>query len=121
MFKKIALLTSLTCCILMVGCDSDESKPPPLELSYTQANSSVFHLRFTAVADQVRVNSYTVNRGNCAYSDFLDDFYTSHRTRPPGKPPFNLKFGQSEEAAIRCNNLREVLVETDKGTYTFTF
>jgi hypothetical protein len=101
------------------GCSASQSEVP-VEVSvnemddvdaYSQLRSTVV---IRAVTDSVQINKVTVNRGNNCKVVFWHQQW-------PGAG--SLKFGQSVTGEDSCDmdTIKEVEVETDKGSYTLSF
>ena len=112
--KKVIL--SMLCCLLLVGCLEEEA---PIEVSaYSQYNPLLYRevnfLKITSLADSVHITGIKLNRGNCAVGGVLDSGIT--------KFDKVLNYGQSLQLPVaKCENVLEVEVETDKGTWSFNF
>lgn len=68
------------------------------------------YIHIRALEDSVKVTDAKINRGNCTVS-----MWFSHNSP--------LRFGDEIRGQLNCeqDNVREVTVTTDKGTYTFNF
>lgn len=111
----VPLFAALSLC----GCAAGESKPP-VEVSVQEAEDiysrQVSEIVIRAVADSVKIEKVTVNRGNnCGLGA------TDWHNLWPGSGI--LKFGQSVSGRTVCSmdSIKEVDVETDTDTYTFNF
>lgn len=115
--------------VLLAACSAQDatsaesgSDPMPLDVRLDQEVNSLnpagdmvwmrqFHsfVHIAALEDEVTVLDARVNRGNCSVS------WYSHNSP--------LRFGQEIKGMLSCDqdNVREVTVTTDKGTYTFNF
>lgn len=71
--------------------------------------SPLKYLVVTSKVDDVRLTNIKVNRGNCKTFNW--------------RGPNPLQFGQEKRGMLTCDldQVKEVVVETDKGEYTFTF
>lgn len=71
--------------------------------------SSLRYLVVSSKVDSVKLNKIEVNRGNCKTFNW--------------RGPNPLKFGQEKRGMLVCDldQVKEVLVETDQGEFTFTF
>ncbi len=82
-------------------------KKPPIDLRMTFRN----HLYWTDIisnVDSITILSAKINRGNCANNDGFP-YFKINKT---------LRFGDSYQFYIlRCQHIKEVSIETDKGTW----
>lgn len=79
---------------------------------YTSSMREVTFLTLQSVVDQVTVTATQLNRGNC--ETFPD---TSK-----GKLPVTLRFGEEVQVEMKkCGKLLEGVVETDLGSFAYTF
>lgn len=96
---------------------------PPVELHLSEqfnenaakiGNGNYLQLDVSAISDQVTIHNVTVNRGNTCKPHLWYSRWPGHGT---------LKFGQTVSAHILCNfhSIKEVIVDTDLGSYTFNF
>lgn len=67
-------------------------------------------IKITSLEDSVKITKITPNKGNCKVGGFIDNNVN-----------ITLKYGQSRNIALRCEDLLEVDIQTDKGTWNFTF
>lgn len=99
------------------------SDEPPVELHLSErfnehtakmGNSNYLQLDLSAVSDEVTIQNVTVNRGNTCAPYLWYSRWPGHGT---------LKFGQTVSAHIQCNfhSVKEIVVDTDLGSYTFNF
>lgn len=86
----------------------------PIEVSLDTAPgldgfSPLKYLVVTSKVDDVRLTNIKVNRGNCKTFNW--------------RGPNPLQFGQEKRGMLTCDldQVKEVVVETDQGEYTFTF
>ena len=75
-------------------------------------------LNFVSVVDSVSINEIIVNRGNCKTMQVVSSCQAI--TNYPGFPT-ELKYGQTHTLGSSCDNVLEVVVETNRGQWTFTF
>jgi hypothetical protein len=71
--------------------------------------SPLRYLVISSRVDSVKLTKATVNRGNCKTFNW--------------RGPNPLQFGQEKRAMLSCDldQVKEVVVETDQGEFTFTF
>jgi hypothetical protein len=99
------------------GCGANDSKPP-IEVSIDNVDdSAMYHsqIQVQAVTDDVQITKVTVNRGNnCAV------IFWNHWS---GSSALPLKFGQGDIGKTPCeiDSIKEVDVDTDQGSFSFTF
>lgn len=103
-----------------VGCDEKKS---PIEVqTYGETNWSgqlMYYIKIRAIADSVTIGRIVVNRGNCG-DDEMDKTLTFGNT-------YSHNIGSRIEAfggivkGCSTDNVKEVQVFTDKGTWTFSF
>lgn len=102
---------------------TQSSDEPPVELRLSQqfdehaakmGNGNYLQLDLSAIVDEVKIYDVIVNRGNSCGPRF---WYRNWQGHGP------LKFGQGVRAHITCDfhRVKEVVVETDFGPYTFNF
>ncbi len=103
--KSFALTTLLSAPILLAGCN-DETQPPfEVSLGHSGAGAEIY---IESVSDSVTLQNYQVNRGNCT---------VSVRTPVPAK--FN--FGESTKLILFSCNVKEVTLDTDAGSFSYSF
>src|SRR5262249_44343775 len=90
-------------------------KQPALDL-YNTTHGDIVTIR--AVADQVTIESYKLNRGNCEYITNHKSNGESYAGDPP--LPITLKFGESYTLKPPCTIL-EIQVATNIGTWVFNW
>lgn len=110
--KQLLILFAMVVGIIsLAACDFQGDVP--VQLVYRDSTDPLFgmqmaEVQITAVANEVRVESLVLNRGNCHF-----------RTR---NLPRTLRFGETVGIyAPGCFSLKEVTVETSLGEYTYTF
>lgn len=86
---------------------ADES---PFEVSLVSIQG-VPVIQIESVADQVTLTGYAVNRGKCSNA-FINQVYN---------PPAKFGYGEATKIFAHNCNVREVVLETDQGGYTYTF
>jgi hypothetical protein len=92
---------------LLGGCGAGEV-PLQVELGANAFWGSP-QLELTSLADEITVTDLTINRGNCKFN--------------PHEPlPHTLVYGASFKVdSPSCQNVLEVSIDTDQGSYDFTF
>ena len=101
-----AVLFSASACD---GVGSSSKAPVELELSQKRTGFGDIwpYLTITSIVDSVTIQDVKLNRGNVTWTE-------------ANKFPKTLKFGRSIGGHFLAT-LKEVEVQTDKGTWTFTF
>ncbi|WRC35281.1 hypothetical protein E5L20_00235 [Helicobacter pylori] len=90
-----------------MGCSGSEK--PPIDIEVTFRNS-LYWIDTISNVDSIAILSAKINRGNCANNEGFPYF----------KITKTLRFGDSYQFYIlRCQHIKEVSVETDKGTWDF--
>lgn len=117
---SLCVLFALSACSSNDNNDSSSSDKAPVELSFSTEEAPneyypfpyVSYLNIQSVVDHVSIFHVSINRGNCSVSSWLGNNGSSY-----------LKFGQSRQASLRCQDtqVKEVVVDTDQGSYTFNF
>ncbi len=101
------------------GCSASQPEVP-VEVSINELDNVVAYsgVRSTvvirAVSDSVQINKVTINRGNNCSIVFWHQNWSGSGS---------LKFGQSVTGVDSCDmeTIKEVEVETDKGSFLFSF
>ncbi|EMG95411.1 hypothetical protein HMPREF1400_00407 [Helicobacter pylori GAM119Bi] len=89
-----------------MGCSGSEK--PPIDIEVTFRNS-LYWIGIISNVDSIAILSAKINRGDCANNGF--PYFKINKT---------LKFGDSYQFYIlRCQHIKEVSIETDKGTWDF--
>ncbi len=84
-------------------------KKPPIDLRMTFRNH-LYWIDIISNVDSITILSTKINRGNCANNDGFP-YFKINKT---------LRFGDSYQFYIlRCQHIKEVSIETDKGTWFF--
>ncbi len=84
-------------------------KKPPIDLRMTFRNH-LYWIDIISNVDSITILSAKINRGNCANNDGFP-YFKINKT---------LRFGDSYQFYIlRCQHIKEVSIETDKGTWFF--
>lgn len=106
MMKKIFIGALV---LVLSGCGDS-----PIDVSLDMAPgldgfSPLRYLVVTSKVDSVKLSKVEVNRGNCKTFNW--------------RGPNPLQFGQEKRGMLVCDldQVKEVVVETDQGEYTFTF
>nr|WP_314128008.1 hypothetical protein [uncultured Campylobacter sp.] len=113
--KKLFVLALLS---FFTGCGNASNTEPPLKVEYRSFNGvnggqfqTGFVVTVTSLADKISVNDITVNRGKCPKDSFSK-----------AKPfPIELEYSGWIRRKFLCTNIHEVTVETNLGSWTFTF
>ncbi len=119
--KKAGLILAIIFGFAMffVECSGSETneiketpyKKPPIEIEVTMRNS-LYWVDIISNVDDITILSAKINRGNCANNDGFP-YFKINKT---------LRFGDSYQFYIlpfRCQHIKEVSIETDKGTWDF--
>ncbi|KMZ49350.1 hypothetical protein AC782_00805 [Helicobacter pylori] len=148
LFKTYQKLLGTSCLALcLVGCGGDGGGESPVEMS---ANSEG-EFQIISKADSVTIQGVKLNRGNCvvrfsqvyarsiSVQDFKDEAsayeYIKNKKRLADMQnkisqleqkgvmmePQTLKFGESLKGISQGCNIIEAEIQTDKGSWTFTF
>lgn len=112
----VKLLLSTLFLFGLTACSASPKAPVELSFSTEPAPNNYYtfpyvsYLNVQAVADAVHVKKIIVNKGNCPIYAWSGN----------GRNP-HLKFGQSLQASLKCQDtqVKEVTVETDQGDFTF--
>lgn len=91
-------------------CASSFADEAPFEVSLIFIQN-VPVIQIESVADQVTLTGYSVNHGNCRNA-FINQVYN---------PPAKFGYGEATKIFAHNCNVREVVLETDQGGYTYTF
>lgn len=108
------------CAVLAAASLSGCGGEVPLEVSINERegidNNSYYRsvLSIRSVADSIQINEVIINRGNNCKVGFWHRRWAGHGT---------LKFGNGVSASIPCDMeaIKEVDIDTDQGSYTFSF
>ncbi|WQY76203.1 hypothetical protein E5L53_00235 [Helicobacter pylori] len=95
--------------MFFVECSASEK--PPIEIEIVP-RSHLYWIDIISNVDSITILSAKINRGNCANNDGLP-YFKINKT---------LRFGGSYQFYIlpfRCQHIKEVSIETDKGTWDF--
>ncbi|WP_120932712.1 hypothetical protein [Helicobacter pylori] len=94
--------------MFFVGCSGSEK--PPIEIEVVPRNH-LYWIDTISNVDSITIMSAKINRGNCDNDGF--PYFKINKT---------LRFGDSYQFYIlpfRCQHIKEVSIETDKGTWDF--
>lgn len=106
MKQTLRLLTLASAIVASAACYADET---PFDVSiHVQQNVPIIQLE--AVTDQVVLTGFNVNRGNC-------------KTKLGGIDPLPLsfKFGNGVKLFAHGCNVKEVVLITNQGNFTYSF
>lgn len=104
--KKLILAVIFGFVVFFVECSGSEKPPINIEVGFRN------HLNWIDIisdVDSITILSAKINRGNCANNDGLP-YFKINKT---------LRFGDSYQFYILCRHIKEVSIETDKGTWVF--
>jgi hypothetical protein len=110
-FLKIAIST-----LLISGCSGPSE--PDIEISVNSKDGlfgPMVLVNIQAISDEVLIKDLVINRGNCP---LLSTTVDSLNRKP------TLKFGQTYQGLTnrcRLNDIIEIDVTTDEGTFSFSF
>ncbi|WQT63079.1 hypothetical protein E5D94_00250 [Helicobacter pylori] len=85
-------------------CSGSEKPPIGIEVAF---RNHLYWIDIISDVDSITILSAKINRGNCANNDGLP-YFKINKT---------LRFGDSYGFYTLCQHIREVSVETDKGTW----
>ncbi|NHA45003.1 hypothetical protein [Helicobacter pylori] len=95
--------------MFFVECSGSEKPPINIEVTF---RSHLYWIDIISDVDNITILSAKINRGNCANNDGFP-YFKINKT---------LRFGDSYQFYIlpfRCQHIKEVSIETDKGTWVF--
>nr|WP_232263584.1 hypothetical protein [Helicobacter pylori] len=91
-----------------MGCSGSEKLPIDIEVTF---RNSLYWIDTISNVDSIAILSAKINRGDCD-NDGLP-YFKINKT---------LGFGDSYQFYLfRCQHIKEVSIETDKGIWDFTF
>ncbi|WP_034293868.1 hypothetical protein [Herbaspirillum sp. RV1423] len=102
-FRLLALASAMTTCTASNAGDA------PFDVS-THIEQNVPIIQLEAATDQVVLTGFNVNRGNCKAK--LGGVYPL---------PLTFKFGQGVKLFAYSCKVKEVVLTTDQGNYTYSF
>ncbi|WP_033743672.1 hypothetical protein [Helicobacter pylori] len=98
--------------MFFVGCSGSEKPPIDIEVTFSRYGHGLYWIDTISNVDSIAILSAKINRGNCANNEGFP-YFKINKT---------LKFGDSYQFYIlRCQHIKEVSIETDKGIWDFTF
>ncbi|GAA8526484.1 hypothetical protein HpKK47_01120 [Helicobacter pylori] len=107
-YKKAGLVLAVIFGFAVFFVECSGSEKPPIDIEVTFRNS-LYWISIISNVDSITILSAKINRGNCD-NDGLP-YFKINKT---------LRFGDSYQFYIlRCQHIKEVSVETDKGTWDF--
>ncbi len=95
--------------VFFVECSGSEKPPINIEVAF---RNHLYWIDIISDVDSITILSVKINRGNCANNDGFP-YFKINKT---------LRFGDSYQFYIlpfRCQHIKEVSIETDKGTWVF--
>jgi hypothetical protein len=97
---------------LLFGCSNS---PAPIDVKVGESGDGLYVVEIQSKEDGVEIEAIEVNRGQC------NPKYARNRGQRP--PPYTLNYLESRQADWLCrqNPVREVKVETNKGTSVISF
>lgn len=99
-------ISVLSILFLATGCSP---KKPPVEVSIEEIQGvPVLHVQ--AITDHVQVTDFKINRGNCR--GVVSAYY---------QIPAELAFGADLKIFANGCNVKELALETDQGSFSFSF
>ncbi|GAA8113618.1 hypothetical protein NP0089_00750 [Helicobacter pylori] len=111
-YKKAGLILAVIFgfAVFFVECSGSEKPPIDIEVTFNRYGHGLYWIDIISNVDDITILSAKINRGNCANNDGLPYF----------KITKTIRFGDSYQFYIlRCQHIKEVSVETDKGTWDF--
>ncbi|RKV37240.1 hypothetical protein [Helicobacter pylori] len=97
--------------MFFVGCSGSEKPPIDIEVTFSKYGHGLYWIDTISNVDSIAILSAKINRGDCDNNGF--PYFKINKT---------LRFGDSYQFYIlRCQHIKEVSIETDKGTWDFTF
>ncbi len=106
--KKAGLILAVIF-VFFVECSGSEKPPINIEVAF---RNNLYWIDIISDVDSITILSAKINRGNCVNNDGLP-YFKINKT---------LRFGDSYQFYIlpfRCQHIKEVSIETDKGTWDF--
>ncbi|GAA9571313.1 hypothetical protein HpHA50_25700 [Helicobacter pylori] len=109
-YKKAGLILAVIFGFAVFFVECSGSEKPPIDIEVTFSRYGLYWIDIISNVDDITILSAKINRGNCTNNDGLPYF----------KITKTLRFGDSYQFYIlRCQHIKEVSVETDKGTWDF--
>ncbi|GAA8295299.1 hypothetical protein HpDR55_02470 [Helicobacter pylori] len=93
-------------------CSGSEKPPIDIEVTFSKYGHGLYWIDIISNVDSITILSAKINRGNCANNDGFP-YFKINKT---------LRFGDSYQFYLlpfRCQHIKEVSIETDKGTWDF--
>ncbi|GAB0000165.1 hypothetical protein VN1162_05450 [Helicobacter pylori] len=107
-YKKAGLVLAVIFGFAVFFVECSGSEKPPIDIEVTFRNS-LYWISIISNVDSITILSAKINRGNCD-NDGLP-YFKINKT---------LRFGDSYQFYLfRCQHIKEVSIETDKGTWDF--
>lgn len=109
-YKKAGLILAVIFGFAVFFVECSGSEKPPIEIEIVP-RSHLYWIDIISNVDSITILSAKINRGNCDNDGF--PYFKINKT---------LKFGDSYQFYIlpfRCQHIKEVSIETDKGTWDF--
>jgi len=105
-------LALFMCVVVAAGCNAEQKCPVEVELLRNPAVPALAVAKISAITDTVTITAISANRGNTAVSD--------HGRFPL---PQTIKFGNYIYAGISTSvsSVKEMEIQTNQGSWTFTF
>jgi hypothetical protein len=97
---------------LLFGCSNS---PAPIEVRVGESGDGLYVVEIQSKEDGVEIETIEVNRGQC------EPKYARNRGQRP--PPYTLNYLESRQTDWLCrqNPVREVKIETNKGSSVISF
>lgn len=105
--KHVLRLLALSSALLACGTSQAEDAPFDVNMHIEQGVGVV---QLQAVTDQVVLTGFNINRGNCKTK--LGGIYPL---------PLTFKYGQGVKLFAYTCTVKEVILNTNQGNYTYTF
>ncbi|WP_121066147.1 hypothetical protein [Helicobacter pylori] len=98
--------------MFFVGFSGSEKPPIDIEVTFSRYGHSLYWISIISNVDSIAILSAKINRGDCDNDGF--PYFKINKT---------LRFGDSYQFYVlpfRCLHIKEVSIETDKGTWGFS-
>ncbi|GAA8701750.1 hypothetical protein oki326_03990 [Helicobacter pylori] len=107
-YKKAGLILAVIFGFAVFFVECSGSEKPPIDIEVTFRNS-LYWIDTISNVGSIAILSAKINRGNCDNDGF--PYFKINKT---------LGFGDSYQFYLfRCQHIKEVSIETDKGTWVF--
>lgn len=109
--KKASLILAVIFGFFGFFMECNGSEKPPIDIEVAFRNH-LYWIDIISNVDSITILSAKINRGNCANNDGFP-YFKINKT---------LRFGDSYQFYLlpfRCQHIKEVNIETDKGTWFF--